>query len=113
MNSTNLLVYSIYREFYFNGKYGLAAVMLFIIMLLLSMFLVYRGRKEVNYDERNILHHAHDHPAVPGTKNIASVLVLYPIYSAVNISLLSDSELGTFPPKLVPRPAPGELCPRA
>lgn len=39
--STNLLVYSIYREFYFNGKYGLAAaqsIMLFIIMLLLTIF---------------------------------------------------------------------------
>lgn len=33
---------------------------------------------------------------------IASVIVLYPIYSALNISLLSDSELATYPPKLFP-----------
>jgi sn-glycerol 3-phosphate transport system permease protein len=38
-DSTNLLVYSIYREFYFNGKYGFAAaqsIMLFVIMLILT-----------------------------------------------------------------------------
>lgn len=33
---------------------------------------------------------------------IASVIVLYPIYSTVNISLLSDSELASYPPKLFP-----------
>jgi len=33
---------------------------------------------------------------------LASVLVLYPIYSTVNISLLSDSELASYPPKLFP-----------
>jgi ABC-type sugar transport system permease subunit len=41
LDSTNLLVYSIYREFYFNGKYGLAAaqsIMLFLIMLALTVF---------------------------------------------------------------------------
>lgn len=41
LDSTNLLVFSIYREFYFNGKYGLAAaqsVMLFLIMLVLTIF---------------------------------------------------------------------------
>jgi sn-glycerol 3-phosphate transport system permease protein len=41
LDSTNLLVYSIYREFYFNGKYGLAAaqsIMLFLIMLVLTIF---------------------------------------------------------------------------
>ena len=39
-DSTNLLVYSIYREFYFNGKYGFAAaqsIMLFFIMLILTI----------------------------------------------------------------------------
>lgn len=33
---------------------------------------------------------------------IASVIVLFPIYSAVNISLLSDTELASYPPKLFP-----------
>lgn len=33
---------------------------------------------------------------------IAAVIVLYPIYTALNISLLSDSELASYPPKLVP-----------
>ena len=33
---------------------------------------------------------------------IASVIVLFPIYSTVNISLLSESELATYPPKLFP-----------
>jgi sn-glycerol 3-phosphate transport system permease protein len=40
LDSTNLLVYSIYREFYFNGKYGFAAaqsIMLFFIMLILTI----------------------------------------------------------------------------
>ena len=40
LDSTNLLVYSIYREFYFNGKYGFAAaqsVALFFIMLVLTI----------------------------------------------------------------------------
>jgi len=34
--------------------------------------------------------------------SLAALIVLYPIYSALNISLLSDSELATYPPKLVP-----------
>lgn len=41
LESTNLLVFSIYREFYINGKYGLAAaqsIMLFLIMLVLTIF---------------------------------------------------------------------------
>jgi sn-glycerol 3-phosphate transport system permease protein len=41
MDSTNVLVYSIYREFYFNGRYGFAAaqsIMLFIIILILTVF---------------------------------------------------------------------------
>lgn len=41
IDSTNLLVYSVYREFYVNGKYGLAAaqsIMLFLIMLVLTIF---------------------------------------------------------------------------
>lgn len=33
---------------------------------------------------------------------LAALVVLYPIYTAVNISLLSDSELATYPPKLFP-----------
>jgi sn-glycerol 3-phosphate transport system permease protein len=32
----------------------------------------------------------------------AAIIVLYPIYTAVNISLLSDSELASYPPKLFP-----------
>jgi len=39
IDSTNLVVYSIYREFYFNGQYGYAsaqALMLFGIMLILT-----------------------------------------------------------------------------
>jgi len=40
VDSTNLLVFSIYRQFYFNGQYGYAAaqsVMLFFIMLILTI----------------------------------------------------------------------------
>lgn len=33
---------------------------------------------------------------------IASIIVLFPIYTAFNISLLSDSELASYPPKLFP-----------
>ena len=33
---------------------------------------------------------------------LASVIVLFPIYQTVNLSLLSDSEVASFPPKLVP-----------
>jgi sn-glycerol 3-phosphate transport system permease protein len=33
---------------------------------------------------------------------IAAVIVLFPIYSALDISLLSDSELASYPPKLLP-----------
>jgi ABC-type sugar transport system permease subunit len=39
IDSTNLVVFSIYREFYFNGQYGYAsaqALMLFGIMLILT-----------------------------------------------------------------------------
>ena len=40
VDSTNLLVFSIYRQFYFNGQYGYAAaqsVMLFFVMLILTI----------------------------------------------------------------------------
>ncbi|HEX9116700.1 MAG TPA: sugar ABC transporter permease, partial [Anaerolineae bacterium] len=40
VNATNVIVYSIYRQFYFNGQYGLAAaqsIVLFVIMLLLTV----------------------------------------------------------------------------
>jgi ABC-type sugar transport system permease subunit len=40
IDSTNLVVYSIFREFYFNGQYGYAsaqALMLFGIMLILTL----------------------------------------------------------------------------
>lgn len=53
VDSTNLLVYSIYREFYFNGKYGLAAaqsVMLFLIMLVLTIFQFTVVEKRVFYE---------------------------------------------------------------
>jgi sn-glycerol 3-phosphate transport system permease protein len=53
VNSTNLLVFSIYREFYFNGKYGLAAaqsIMLFIIMLILTIFQFTVVERRVNYE---------------------------------------------------------------
>jgi sn-glycerol 3-phosphate transport system permease protein len=39
MNATNVIVYSIYRAFYFNGQYGYAAaqsIVLFFIMLVLT-----------------------------------------------------------------------------
>jgi len=53
LESTNLLVYSIYREFYFNGKYGFAAaqsIMLFFIMLLLTVLQFVFVEKRVFYE---------------------------------------------------------------
>jgi len=53
LDSTNVLVYSIYREFYFNGKYGLAAaqsIMLFFIMLALTIIQFTVIEKRVNYE---------------------------------------------------------------
>ena len=53
LDSTNVLVFSIYREFYFNGAYGFAAaqaVMLFLIMLLLTVFQFGVLEKRVFYD---------------------------------------------------------------
>lgn len=53
LDSTNLLVYSIYREFYFNGKYGFAAaqsVMLFFIMLVLTVVQFVFVERKVFYE---------------------------------------------------------------
>jgi sn-glycerol 3-phosphate transport system permease protein len=53
VNSTNLLVYSIYRQFYFNGNYGNAAaqsIMLFIIMLALTIFQFTVVERKVFYE---------------------------------------------------------------
>jgi sn-glycerol 3-phosphate transport system permease protein len=53
LESTNLLVYSIYREFYFNGKYGYAAaqsIMLFFIMLLLTVLQFLFVERKVYYE---------------------------------------------------------------
>ncbi len=53
LDSTNLLVYSIYREFYFNGKYGFAAaqsIMLFFIMLILTVIQFVFVERKVHYE---------------------------------------------------------------
>lgn len=53
LESTNLLVYSIYREFYFNGKFGFAAaqsIMLFFIMLILTIFQFVFLERKVHYE---------------------------------------------------------------
>lgn len=53
LDSTNLLVYSIYREFYFNGKYGFAAaqsIMLFFIMLILTIIQFVFVERKVYYE---------------------------------------------------------------
>lgn len=53
LDSTNVLVYSIYREFYFNGKYGFAAaqsIMLFIIILALTIVQFGVVEKRVHYE---------------------------------------------------------------
>lgn len=53
LDSTNLLVYSIYREFYFNGKYGFAAaqsIMLFFIMLILTIIQFVFVERKVHYE---------------------------------------------------------------
>lgn len=53
LQSTNLLVYSIYREFYFNGKFGFAAaqsIVLFIIMLVLTILQFVFVERKVYYE---------------------------------------------------------------
>lgn len=53
LDSTNVLVFSIYREFYFNGKYGLAAaqsIMLFFIILILTILQFGVVEKRVHYE---------------------------------------------------------------
>lgn len=53
LDSTNVLVFSIYREFYFNGKYGFAAaqsIMLFIIILILTVIQFGVVEKRVHYE---------------------------------------------------------------
>jgi len=53
LNSTNLLVYSIYREFYFNGNYGFAAaqsIMLFLIMIFLTVIQFVFIERKVFYE---------------------------------------------------------------
>lgn len=53
VNATNVLVFSIYREFYFNGQYGFAAaqsIMLFLIMLALTIFQFGVLERRVFYD---------------------------------------------------------------
>lgn len=52
-DSTNVIVYSIYRAFYFNGRYGLAAaqaVVLFFIMLSLTIIQFTVVEKKVHYE---------------------------------------------------------------
>lgn len=53
LQSTNLLVYSIYREFYFNGKFGYAAaqsIMLFFVMLILTVLQFVFVERKVYYE---------------------------------------------------------------
>lgn len=51
--STNVIVYSIYRAFYFNGRYGFAAaqaIVLFFIMLSLTIIQFTVVEKKVHYE---------------------------------------------------------------
>ncbi len=53
LDSTNVIVYSIYRAFYFNGRYGFAAaqaVVLFFIMLSLTIIQFTVVEKKVHYE---------------------------------------------------------------
>ena len=53
LDATNVLVFSIYREFYFNGKYGFAAaqsIMLFLIILVLTIIQFGVIEKRVHYE---------------------------------------------------------------
>lgn len=53
LDSTNTMVYSIYREFYFNGKYGYAAaqsIILFLIILALTIVQFGVVEKRVHYE---------------------------------------------------------------
>ena len=50
-DATNLIVYSIYRDAFFNFRFGTAAaesVILFLIILVLTL-LMFRSEKNVNY----------------------------------------------------------------
>ncbi|MGY3715195.1 carbohydrate ABC transporter permease [Sutcliffiella cohnii] len=51
-NSTNLLVYSIYREAFYNGRFGYAsaqAIILFLIILVFTIIQFKVGEKRVHY----------------------------------------------------------------
>jgi sn-glycerol 3-phosphate transport system permease protein len=51
-DSTNVVVFSIYREFYFNGRYGIAAaqaLVLFLIMLVLTLMEFKLLERRVHY----------------------------------------------------------------
>jgi sn-glycerol 3-phosphate transport system permease protein len=51
-DSTNVVVFSIYREFYFNGRYGIAAaqsLVLFLIMLVLTLLEFKVLERKVHY----------------------------------------------------------------
>ncbi len=53
LDSTNVLVFSIYREFYFNGRYGFAAaqaIMLFLVMLAITIFQFTVVERKVFYE---------------------------------------------------------------
>jgi ABC-type sugar transport system permease subunit len=53
IDSTNLMVYAIYREFFINGKYGFAAaqsIMLFLVMMILTIFQFVFVEKKVFYE---------------------------------------------------------------
>jgi sn-glycerol 3-phosphate transport system permease protein len=53
IDSTNLLVYAIYREFYINGRYGFAAaqsIMLFLVMMTLTIFQFVFVERKVFYE---------------------------------------------------------------
>lgn len=52
VNSTNVIVYLIYRAFYFNGQYGIAAaisVILFLVMLVLTILQFGVFERRVHY----------------------------------------------------------------
>ena len=50
--ATNVLVHSIYREAFFNNRFGVAgaqSIVLFIILLILTLIQFKFGERKVNY----------------------------------------------------------------
>ena len=106
--TTNVIVYSIYRDAFFNYRFGSAAaqsvILFFIVMLItLVMFRIEKKRRKTMINTK-ALRKRRIHTGIRVLINIVTaIIVLIPLLYAVSIAFMPSGELFTMDMNLFPK----------